>query len=168
VFVNATDPVGSGFVASLARPGGNITGFSNFEPLIGGKWVQLLKEIAPRATRIAIISNPESDPQTRFYSSSIEVAAASLSLKVIVIPVHDSAEIGSAMVALGRDTDSGLIVLSGLFTFVHRELITGLAHAIACPPSTRTANSPNVAVCCPMVSIWPRSSGRPRLMLTVS
>jgi len=127
VFVNVTDPVGSGFVASLARPGGNITGFSSFEPLMGGKWVQLLKEIAPRATRIALISNPDTDPQTRFYSSSIEVAATSLSVKLTATPVHDSAEIESAITALGRDTGSGLIVLSGLFTFAHRELIVRLA-----------------------------------------
>jgi putative tryptophan/tyrosine transport system substrate-binding protein len=133
VFVNVTDPVGSGFVASLARPGGNITGFSSFEPLMGGKWVQLLKEIAPRATRIALISNPDTDPQTRFYSSSIEVAATSLSVKLIATPVHDSAEIESAIAALGRDTGSGLIVLSGLFTFAHRELIVRLADRYRVP-----------------------------------
>jgi putative tryptophan/tyrosine transport system substrate-binding protein len=133
VFVNVTDPVGSGFVASLARPGGNITGFSSFEPLMGGKWVQLLKEIAPRATRITLISNPDTDPQTRFYSSSIEVAATSLSVKLIATPVHDSAEIESAIAALGRDTSSGLIVLSGLFTFAHRELIVRLADRYRVP-----------------------------------
>jgi len=132
-FVNVTDPVGSGFVASLARPGGNITGFSSFEPLMGGKWVQLLKEIVPWATRIAVMSNPDIDPQTRFYASSIEVAAASLSVKLIATPVHDSAEIESAIAALGRDKGSGLIVLSGLFPFAHRELIAGLADRYRVP-----------------------------------
>jgi ABC-type uncharacterized transport system substrate-binding protein len=133
VFVNVTDPVGSGFVASLARPGGNITGFSSFEPLMGGKWVQLLKEIAPRTTRIALMSNPDADPQTRFYSSSIEVAAASLSVKLIATPIYDSAEIESAIARLGRDTGTGLIVLSGLFTFTHRELIAKLADRYRVP-----------------------------------
>src|SRR5262249_6866627 len=103
VFVNVTDPVGSGFVARFARTCGNITGFSSFEPLMGGKWVQLLKEVAPRTTRIALMSNPDTDPQTKFYSSSIEVAAASLSMKLVATPVHDRAEIESGIAALGRD-----------------------------------------------------------------
>src|SRR5262245_13554514 len=100
---------------------------------MGGKWVQLLKEIAPWATRIAVMSNPDIDPQTRFYSSSIEVAAASLSVKLIATPVHDNAEIESAIAALGRDRGSGLIVLSGLFPFAHRELIAGLADRYRVP-----------------------------------
>src|SRR5262249_28288281 len=116
-----------------ARPGGNITGFSSFEPLMGGKWVQMLKEIAPRATRIALISNPDTNPQTKSYSSSIEAAATSLSAKLMATPVHDSAEIESAIAALGRDTDSGVIVLSGLFTFAHRELIVRLADRYRVP-----------------------------------
>jgi putative ABC transport system substrate-binding protein len=84
VFVNVSDPVGSGFVEGLAKPGGNITGFSNFEPLIGGKWVQLLKEAAPRTSRIALMNNPEVEPQTRAYSSSIMAAAAASTAGVTV------------------------------------------------------------------------------------
>ena len=70
VFVNVSDPLGSGFIESLARPGGNITGFTNFEPAMGGKWVELIKEIAPPVTRIALMSNPNTSPQARFYLPS--------------------------------------------------------------------------------------------------
>jgi putative ABC transport system substrate-binding protein len=133
VFVNVTDPVGSGLVANLARPGGNITGFTNFEPLMGGKWVQLLKELAPRVTQIALMSNPEVEPQTRFYASSIEAAAVSLAVKPIAAPIHDSAEIEDAIATLAREPGTGLIVLSGLFTFAHRELIAGLADRYGVP-----------------------------------
>jgi putative ABC transport system substrate-binding protein len=128
VFVNVSDPVGSGLVASLARPGGNITGFSNFGPLIGGKWVQLLKEIAPHVARVALMSNPEIEPQTRVYSSAIEAAASSSATQLVAAPVHDSTEIETAIAALGRDHGNGLIVLSGIFTFSHRTLIAKLAH----------------------------------------
>ena len=133
VFVNVSDPVGSGLVANLARPGGNITGFSNFEPLMGGKWVQLLKELAPRVTQIALMSNPEVEPQTRSYASSIEAAAVSLAVKPIAAPIHDSAEIEGAIATLAREPGTGLIVLSGLFTFAHRELIVGLADRYGVP-----------------------------------
>jgi ABC-type uncharacterized transport system substrate-binding protein len=133
VFVNVSDPVGSGLVANLSRPGGNITGFSNFEPLMGGKWVQLLKELAPRVTQIALISNPEVEPQTRLYASSIEAAAVSLAVKPIAAPIHDSAEIEGAIATLARERGAGLIVLSGLFTFAHRELIAGLANRYGVP-----------------------------------
>jgi putative tryptophan/tyrosine transport system substrate-binding protein len=131
--INVTDPVGSGLVANLSRPGGNITGFSNFEPLMGGKWVQLLKELAPRVTQIALMSNPEVEPQTRSYASSIEAAAVSLAVKPIAAPIHDSAEIEGAIATLAREPGTGLIVLSGLFTFAHRELIAGLADRYGVP-----------------------------------
>jgi ABC-type uncharacterized transport system substrate-binding protein len=133
VFVNVTDPVGSGLVANLSRPGGDITGFSNFEPSMGGKWVQLLKELAPRVTRIALVSNPEVEPQTRSYASSIEAAAASLAMKPIAAPIHDSAEIENAIATLAREPGTGLIVLSGLFTFSHRKLIAELADRYGVP-----------------------------------
>jgi putative ABC transport system substrate-binding protein len=128
VFVNVSDPVGSGFVAGLARPGGNITGFTNFEPSIGGKWVQLLKEITPRVARVALMSNPEIEPQTMAYSSALTAAAALSATQLVAAPVHDSAEIETAIAALGRDQGNGLIVLSGVFTFSHRTLIAELAH----------------------------------------
>jgi putative ABC transport system substrate-binding protein len=133
VFVNVSDPVGSGFVESLARPGRNITGFSNFEPSMGGKWVGLLKEIAPHVTRIALMSNPETSPQARSYLPSIESAARSLGLRPVATPVHDSAEIERVISALGRDPDAGIIMLSDIFTLTNRELIIRLADQYRLP-----------------------------------
>jgi putative tryptophan/tyrosine transport system substrate-binding protein len=133
VFVNVSDPVGSGFVESLARPGGNITGFSNFEPSMGGKWVGLLKEIAPHVTRIALMSNPETAPQARAYLPGIETAARSLGMHPTATPVHDSAEIERAMAALGRDPSAGLVLLSDIFTLANRDLIVRLADQYRVP-----------------------------------
>jgi putative ABC transport system substrate-binding protein len=128
VFVNVSDPVGSGFIESLAHPGGNITGFSNFEPAMGGKWVGLLKDIAPHVTRIELMSNPATSPQSKGYLPSIQTAAQSLGLQPpIATPVHDRAEIERAVAALGRDPASGLILLSDGFTLAHRDLIVRLA-----------------------------------------
>jgi putative ABC transport system substrate-binding protein len=100
---------------------------------MGGKWLQLLKEIAPRIIQIALMSNPEAEPQTRTYASSIEAAASSLAVKPIAAPIHDSAEIEGAIATLAREPDTGLIVLSGLFTFAQRELIAGLANRYGVP-----------------------------------
>jgi putative tryptophan/tyrosine transport system substrate-binding protein len=127
VFVNVSDPLGSGFIESLARPGSNITGFSNFEPSMGGKWVELLKEIAPHVTRIALMSNPKTSPQARAYLPSIDSAALSLGLQLIASPVHDSAEIEDAIAKIARDPGGGLILPSDIFTLNNRELILRLA-----------------------------------------
>jgi len=136
VFVNVSDPLGSGFIESVARPGGNITGFSNyFEPTMGGKWVELIKEIAPSVTRIALMSNPDTSPHTRFYLPSIESAALSLGLQPIVTPVHDNAEIDRAIAALGRNPGGGLVLLSDIFTLANRELIVSGSATIAWPPA---------------------------------
>jgi putative ABC transport system substrate-binding protein len=120
VFVNVSDPIGSGFIDGLARPGSNITGFSNFEPSMGGKWVGLLKEIAPQVARIALMSNPQISPQARGYLPSIESAARSLALQPIATSVHDAAEIERAIAALGRDAAGGLVMLSDSFTLANR------------------------------------------------
>ena len=133
VFVNVSDPIGSGFIETLSRPGSNITGFSNFEPAMGGKWVELLKEIAPSVTRIALMSNPATSPQARSYLPSIETAARPLGLRPIVTPVHDTAEIEPAIAALGRDPGGGLVMLSDGFTLAHRELIVRLADKYRVP-----------------------------------
>jgi putative ABC transport system substrate-binding protein len=133
VFVNVSDPLGSGFIESVARPGGNITGFSNFEPAMGGKWVGLIKEIAPPVTRIALMSNPDTSPQARFFLPSIESAALSLGLRPIVTPVHDNAEIGHVIAALGRDPGGGLVLPSDIFTLANRELIVRLADQYRVP-----------------------------------
>jgi putative tryptophan/tyrosine transport system substrate-binding protein len=133
VFVNVSDPVGSGFIENLPRPGSNITGFSNFEPAMGGKWVELLKEIAPHVTRIALMSNPATSPHARAYLPSIETAAQSLGLQPITTPVHDTTEIERAIAALGHGPGNGLIMLSDGFTLAHRDLIVRLAEQYRVP-----------------------------------
>ena len=133
VFVNVSDPVGSGFIESLARPGGNITGFSNFEPAMGGKWVELLKDIAPHVAHIALMSNPATSPQARGYLPSIETAAESLGLQAIATQVHDTADIERVIAAFGRDPGGGLIMLSDGFTLAHRGLIARLAEQYRVP-----------------------------------
>jgi putative tryptophan/tyrosine transport system substrate-binding protein len=133
VFVNVSDPVGSGFIESLSRPGSNITGFSNFEPSMGGKWVELLKDIAPQVTRIALMSNPETSPHATRYLPSIETAARLHELQLIANPVHDTAEIERTIAAFGRDPGGGLVMLSDGFTLAHRELIVRLVDQYRVP-----------------------------------
>jgi putative ABC transport system substrate-binding protein len=127
VFTQVTDPVGQGFVENLARPGANITGFTVFEPEIGGKLVQVLKEIAPATARVAVIFNPDTAPYYRLYMSSIEVAAASFAIKAFEAPTHNRAEIEAAVSALAREPAGGVIAMSDGFTTVHRDLIIALA-----------------------------------------
>jgi putative ABC transport system substrate-binding protein len=127
VFLQVTDPVGQGLVASLARPGGNITGFSNFEPAIGGKWLQLLKEIAPQLTQVGLMFNPETAPYIRLYLRSLESAASSFSVQIIAMPVRTVAEIEAAIASAGGQAGGGLIVPPDTFTGNHRKLIIDLA-----------------------------------------
>jgi putative tryptophan/tyrosine transport system substrate-binding protein len=107
VFVNVSDPVGSGLVAELKQPGGNITGFGYLEPSLGGKWLELLSGIAPGLKRVAIMFNPETAPVT-VYMPSFETAARSLKVVPIVASVHDDVEIETAIIGLGREPGSGL------------------------------------------------------------
>jgi ABC-type uncharacterized transport system substrate-binding protein len=126
VFVNVSDPVGTGLVASLARPGGNVTGFTNFEYHTGGKWLEILKEIAPAITRIAIIANPK-NPNTALYLRTIEPAAPGLGLTLSVAGVSDAAGIEQAIAAAAREANSGLLIMPDPLTIVHRELIVAAA-----------------------------------------
>jgi putative tryptophan/tyrosine transport system substrate-binding protein len=127
VFLSVTDPLGQGLITSLAHPGGNITGFSVFEISLGTKWLEVLKEIAPRMTRATIIFNPETAPYYPLYLRSIEKGAPSFALGLVAVHVHNDVEIGRAISTAGRDPNGGLIVLPDTFNFVHRELIIGLA-----------------------------------------
>ena len=127
VFATVTDPVGSGFVASLARPGGNVTGFTLMEPTIIGKWLELLKEIAPRVNRAACLFNPATTPYRDIYLNPLKVAAASLGLKAIAAPVHDASELESVVAAQAREPNGGLAVMPDSFTDSHRVEITSLA-----------------------------------------
>jgi putative ABC transport system substrate-binding protein len=126
VFTVVSEPVEEGFVQSLAHPGGNMTGFSNLEPSLGGKWVELLKEIAPGVTRAAIIFNPQTAPAAFVNSRSADQAAAKLAIELVRSPVHDPAGIESAIAALRRQTD-GFILLPDTFLNIHRKLIVELA-----------------------------------------
>src|SRR5258705_1754222 len=104
VFVGVSDPLGSGFVASIARPGGNATGFTNFEPSLIGKWLEMLKEVAPGIVRAAVIFNPKTAPgEGSFFMGPFEPIARSLKVTPIAAPVRDPAQIGSALAAVGRD-----------------------------------------------------------------
>ena len=125
VFSQVANPVGAGFAASLAHPGGNITGFTNFEPSMGGKWLELLKEVAPRVARTAAIFNPET--HSGQYWQSIEAAAPSLAVTFTRAPVRDAAEIERTIEAFARDPNGGLLVMPNSFTLTHRELIVALA-----------------------------------------
>jgi putative ABC transport system substrate-binding protein len=122
VFANLSDPVASGIVASLNRPGGNITGFALFEGSLGGKWLEMVSEIAPGLKRAAIMFNPETAPVSTFMPS-FETAARSLNVVLITAPVHSDVEIETAIVALGREPGGGLFVMGDVFTFEHRASI---------------------------------------------
>jgi putative ABC transport system substrate-binding protein len=128
LFVAVSDPVGDGFAASLSRPGRNITGFTNVESSVAGKWVELLKEVAPGTTQIEFIFNPPTAPsQGTYYSNLVEHAAAALSVKTIAHPVRTPADIESAFTPFAQQPGAGLIVLPDPFTVTHRTAIIGLA-----------------------------------------
>jgi putative ABC transport system substrate-binding protein len=119
VFVGVVDPVTTGIVARLNQPGGNITGFANYEARMGGKWLELLSEIAPGLKRAAIMFNPDTAPVST-YMPSFETAARSLKVEQIVTPVHDEAEIETAIASLGRDPGGGLVVMPDIFMTAYR------------------------------------------------
>jgi ABC-type uncharacterized transport system substrate-binding protein len=127
IFTNVSDPVGSGFVASLARPSGNVTGFINMEASLGGKWLELLKEIAPRVVRVAFLFNPETATYAEYYLKTLKAAAASLAVEAIAAPVHDISELESVIAAQAREPNGGLIALPAGFFNVHRVEVTSLA-----------------------------------------
>jgi putative tryptophan/tyrosine transport system substrate-binding protein len=125
VFANVADPVGGGFVASLSRPGGNVTGFTVYEMTMAGKWLELLKEIAPRVARIALLFNPA--PYAEAFLNPFKAAAASFAVEAIVAPIHDSSELEAVVAAQAREPNGGLIVVPGGFLNTHRAEITSLA-----------------------------------------
>jgi putative ABC transport system substrate-binding protein len=126
VFVGTGDPVAQRLVPRLDRPGGNITGFGTVEASLGGKWLQLLSEIAPGLTRAAIMFNPDTGPVSSFMPS-LEMAARSLKVEPIIAPVHSDVEIETALVELGREPGGGLVVIAGAFTSTHRAPIISAA-----------------------------------------
>jgi putative tryptophan/tyrosine transport system substrate-binding protein len=128
VFVNVADPIGSGFVAGLPHPGGNITGFISQEASLGGKWLELLTEIAPDIQRVAAMFNPDTAPDGgAYYLPSFEAAARLLKVEPITAPVHSDAEIETVINTLGRGPRSGLVVMPDGFMLVHRAPTISLA-----------------------------------------
>jgi ABC-type uncharacterized transport system substrate-binding protein len=126
VFAIVSDPVGSGFVASFARPGGNVTGFTTMDPTMAGKWLELLKEIAPRVARIAFLFHPPSAPYIDFYLNPFKTAAPSFAVEVIAAPVHAASELESIVAAQAREPNGGLLLWSDAFMSAHRAEITSL------------------------------------------
>jgi putative tryptophan/tyrosine transport system substrate-binding protein len=126
VFAIVADPVGAGFIDSLARPGGNATGFTSFEYAIGGKWLELLKQIGPDVTRIAILRDPATPSGTGQFGV-IQAMAPSLKVEVSPVNLRNAAEIESAVTAFARSSNGGLIITASGLATVHRDLIVKLA-----------------------------------------
>ena len=126
VFVAVSDPIGSGFIASLARPGGNITGLQQYEASITGKWLALLKEIAPRVVRAALVANPKVTAYDYFLRATVAMAS-SLAIELVPSPVENAADIERAIESIARVPDGGLILPPDTTTIAHRDLIVALA-----------------------------------------
>jgi putative ABC transport system substrate-binding protein len=131
--LNVADPIGSGFVVSLARPGGNLIGFTTDNSALGGKWVQLLKEIAPRTVRAALMFNSTTAVPLKFYMPSVQAAASTSGVEVNAAPVHAKAEFEGVIAAQARDQGSSLIVMPDPFNATNREHITLLAARYGVP-----------------------------------
>jgi len=128
VFAVVSDPIGSGFVASLAKPGGKITGFINIEASLSGKWLELLRQIAPSVSRAGFLFNPQTASYAQYYLDTFRAAAAVLKIEPIDAPVHSVAEVEAVMTKLGRESDAGVIVMPDTFTVVNRDTIVSLAN----------------------------------------
>src|SRR5262245_5853326 len=127
VFVNVSDPIGSGFITNMARPDANLTGVMQYEPGIVSKWLSMLKEIAPRTERVAVLANPKSSPFDYFLSAA-RAAAASLALEIVPSPVENSpADIERVLDALGRTPNTGFVATPDTTTTVHRDILVALA-----------------------------------------
>ena len=127
IFLNVADPIGSGFVRSFPAPGGNATGFITMEGSMAGKWVELLKDIAPRVTRCALLYNPSTAPYARYFLDPFAVASASFAMQPIIAAVRDVGELEATIAAQAREPNGGLVVMPDTFTTVHRAKITALA-----------------------------------------
>jgi len=132
VFVAVSDPIGSGFIASFPHPGGNVTGFVTIEGSLGGKWLELLKEIAPRVNRVAFLFNPATASYAEYYLSTFKAAAASLAVETISAPVRDISEFESVVVAQTRAPDAGFL-MPDAFADVQRAEMTSLAARYGVP-----------------------------------
>jgi putative ABC transport system substrate-binding protein len=127
VFVQVTDPVGSGFVASIPRPGGNVTGFITMAPTMAAKWVELLKEIAPHVNRVAMLFNPATATYFEYYLNPFKAAAPSFAVEAIAAPARDVSELESVIAVQARAPNGGLIAMPDSFLNAHRAEATLLA-----------------------------------------
>jgi len=127
IFVLVADPVGSGFVTNLSRPGGNVTGFTPIVGTLGGKWVELLKEIAPGVAKVILLFNPPTATFVGAYLNSFKAAADTHDIKALVSPVHDMPEVELLLTTQAREANSGLVVIPDAFTVSHNAEITSLA-----------------------------------------
>jgi putative tryptophan/tyrosine transport system substrate-binding protein len=133
LFVNIVDPVGRGFVSNMARPGGNVTGFLNFEFSMGGKWLETLKRIAPAIRRVALLFNPHTAPYASSFMGVAEAAAPSFGVEPIAARVHDDGELKRTVADFAAKPAGGLIILPDAFTANHRDLIIALAARFRLP-----------------------------------
>jgi putative ABC transport system substrate-binding protein len=127
VFAIVSDPVGSGFVASLPNPGGNITGFINIEGSLSGKWLELLREVAPQVSRVGFLFNPQTAPYAQYYLDTFRAAAPAFAVEPIEAPVRSSSEVEAVMTKLSREGRAGFIVMPDTSMAVYRETIISLS-----------------------------------------
>jgi putative ABC transport system substrate-binding protein len=127
VFIQVSDPVTQGFVANVTKPGGNVTGFSHYEFSIGSKWLDLLKEVAPNLARVAVMFNPDTSPQSKFFIRSIEAASPSLGVQPIPVSVRATADIEPVVESFAREPNGGLILPPDIFIGLRNQLIADLA-----------------------------------------
>src|SRR5262245_25345796 len=134
VFVSISDPIGEGFVASFAHPGGNVTGFTNFESSMTGKWVELLKDIAPEITRVGFLFNPQATAGGgSYFLRPIDAAVRASKVKAVMALVHDDDEIEAAFAGLAREPGAGAVLLPDIFTVAHHLLVVTLAERYRVP-----------------------------------
>ncbi|MGE5214385.1 MAG: ABC transporter substrate-binding protein, partial [Nitrospirota bacterium] len=127
VFIMVSNPVGMGYVASLARPGGNLTGFTPFEPSLGGKWVELLKEADPRVTRVALLFNPDTAANASSFVQPAETAGKSLGISVSSMPVRSNPEIENAITTFAQQSGGAIAILPDPYPLSHRKTIIAAA-----------------------------------------
>jgi putative ABC transport system substrate-binding protein len=127
IFANAGDPVGSGFVVSLPQPGGNVSGFMDIDPGMPGKWLELLKEIAPNVARVAALFNPATPGGGSYFFGAVKAAALSFGVEAMSVPVHDRSELEAVIAAQAREPNGGLIVMPDSFLVAHRVEVVSLA-----------------------------------------
>jgi putative ABC transport system substrate-binding protein len=126
VFVLVSDPIAQGFASSLAHPEGNVTGFAQYEPSMGSKWIDLLKQIAPGLVQVAVMYNPDASPQSKLFMDAIAAAGHSFGVEAISIIIHEVSEIDSAIAAIAAHANAGLIVPPSTFTWLRRQSIVDL------------------------------------------